>query len=165
MRITTRGRYALRASMALAKLGEKGLPVSINTLSNEENVSAVFLEQIFFKLKKADIVRSVRGPGGGFAFARPLDSISVREIFFAAGEELDVLPCDRSIEDCDRLSGCICHKLITSATGLINKYFSEVSLQMLLVNKEFRPVTKEKRRVKKEKMPCSQSKRVGNKRC
>ena len=160
MRITVKGRYALRAALALAEMSKNGKTISINTLSQAEDISSVFLEQIFFKLKKAKIVRSVRGPGGGFAFARSLDSISVREIFFAAGEELDVLPCDRSLEDCDRISGCICHKLITSATDLINKYFSEVTLKMLLVNKEFRPVTKEKRKVIQDKNEKRKMKKV-----
>ncbi|MDR2370553.1 MAG: Rrf2 family transcriptional regulator, partial [Treponema sp.] len=80
MRITTRGRYALRASIALAKLGKDGNPVSINNLAEEENISSVFLEQIFFKLRKAGIVNSVRGPGGGFRFAHPLDKLTIKDI-------------------------------------------------------------------------------------
>ena len=142
MRITTKGRYALRATLALAEMSKNGENISINSLSEAEDISPVFLEQIFFKLRKAGIVKSVRGPGGGFSFALPLEAISVREIFFAAGEELDVLSCDRKTEDCKRESDCICHKLITSATDLINKYFGEVTLQMLLVNEGFRPKDK-----------------------
>ncbi|MDR2068937.1 MAG: Rrf2 family transcriptional regulator, partial [Spirochaetaceae bacterium] len=95
MRITTRGRYALRASLALARLGKDGSPVSINNLSEEENISSVFLEQIFFKLRKAGIVSSVRGPGGGFCFAQPLDQLTIKKILDAAGEELNLTTCDK----------------------------------------------------------------------
>ena len=137
MRITTKGRYALRAVIALAEMSKDGKMISIKTLSETENISRVFLEQIFFKLRKAGIVKSVRGPGGGFSFTGPLESISVRQVFLAASEELEVLPCDRSSNDCDKISDCRCHKLITSATGLLNKYFNSVNLKMLLSNKEF----------------------------
>jgi Rrf2 family iron-sulfur cluster assembly transcriptional regulator len=139
MRVTTKGRYALRAVLALAEMGKNGEMVSINSLSDAEGISSVFLEQIFFKLKKAGIVKSVRGPGGGFTFARPPETISVREVLYSAGEELDVLPCDRSNEDCEKMSECICHKMLSSATGLVNGYFDGITLKMLLVNKEFKP--------------------------
>ena len=142
MRITTKGRYALRATLALAEMSKNGENISINSLSEAEDISSVFLEQIFFKLKKAGIVKSVRGPGGGFSFARSPESISVREILYSAGEELDVLPCDRHNTDCDRMSECICHKILTSATDLVNNYFNDVTLQMLLLNPEFRPEKK-----------------------
>ena len=133
MRITTKGRYALRAALALANMSKNGEMVSINALSEEENISPVFLEQIFFKLKKAGIVKSVQGPKGGFSFALPPESVSVRDIFYAAGEEMDVLPCDRKFDDCERLSDCICHKVLVSATDMVNSYFSGLTLKMLLL--------------------------------
>ena len=142
MRMTTRGRYALRATLALSQLGKGGGMVSINTLSEAEDISSIFLEQIFFKLKKAGIVKSVRGPGGGFSFARPIDSFSVREILDAAGEELTVLPCDRSESECDRQSECIAHQVIIKVTEQINKYLDSLTLKMILENKEFRPAKK-----------------------
>lgn len=80
MRITTKGRYALRAVLALARVSKEGKPVSIKSISEREDISAEFLEQIFFKLRKADVIRSVRGPGGGFFFARPLDDITLLDI-------------------------------------------------------------------------------------
>jgi Rrf2 family iron-sulfur cluster assembly transcriptional regulator len=120
MRITTRGRYALRASLALAKIGEDGSPVSISSLSEAENISSVFLEQIFFKLRKAGIVSSVRGPGGGFCFARPLDEITAKEVLDGAGEDLTVTPCDKHEEDCNRISGCLSHQVWVKATEILN---------------------------------------------
>jgi Rrf2 family iron-sulfur cluster assembly transcriptional regulator len=139
MRVTTKGRYALRAALALAEMSKNGEMISISNLSDAEGISSVFLEQIFFKLKKAGIVKSVRGPGGGFSFARPPEAISVKEILYSAGEELDVLPCDRQGGDCERISECICHRMLTSTANMVNDYFSGVTLGMLLVNPEFRP--------------------------
>jgi Rrf2 family iron-sulfur cluster assembly transcriptional regulator len=139
LRITTKGRYALRATLALAQLGKNGEMVSINTLSQTEQISSVFLEQIFFKLKKAGIVNSVRGPGGGFSFNRPLDSFTVYDVLEAAGEELTVLPCDRSMTDCDRESDCIAHKMILTVTRVANDYMKSVTLKTLLENDEFKP--------------------------
>ncbi|MDR2103780.1 MAG: Rrf2 family transcriptional regulator [Treponema sp.] len=132
MRITTRGRYALRASLALAKLGQDGAPVSINSLSEQENISSVFLEQIFFKLRKAGIVSSVRGPGGGFCFARPLDKLTIKEILDAAGEELDIVSCDKHIENCNRIGYCLSHKVWIDVTDLVNNFFKSVTLASIL---------------------------------
>jgi len=137
VRMTTKGRYALRATIALAKLSENGKMVSINTLSEEEDISSLFLEQIFFKLRKAGIVKSIRGPGGGFLFNRPLDSINVKEVLDAAGEELIVLPCDRQSAECERTSYCIAHKVIITVTEKVNEYLKSITLQMLLENPEF----------------------------
>jgi Rrf2 family iron-sulfur cluster assembly transcriptional regulator len=132
MRITTKGRYALRATLALARLGKYGLPVSINTLSEQEDISSVFLEQIFFKLRKAGIVASVRGPGGGFCFAQPLDRLTIKQILDAAGEELDLIACDKQKEDCERLGSCLAHSVWTDVTRLINNYFKGETLADLL---------------------------------
>jgi Rrf2 family iron-sulfur cluster assembly transcriptional regulator len=138
VRITTKGRYALRAALALAQLGKNGEMVSVGSLSQAEQISSVFLEQIFFKLKKAGIVRSVRGPGGGFSFDRPLDSFSVHDVLEAAGEELTVLPCDRSLADCDRETDCITHKMLLTVTKVVSDYMKSISIKTLLESDEFR---------------------------
>jgi Rrf2 family iron-sulfur cluster assembly transcriptional regulator len=132
MRITTRGRYALRASLALAKLGKTGAPVSINSLSEREHISSVFLEQIFFKLRKAGIVSSVRGPGGGFYFAQPLEQLTIKKILDAAGEELNLTACDKTAEDCNRIEICLSHAVWVEVTELINNFFSSITLASIL---------------------------------
>ncbi len=85
MRITTKGRYGLRAVINLAR-SNHSRPVSIGSIASEENVSSEFLEQIFFKLKKAGLIRSIRGPGGGFVLNRMPGEISVQDILAAVGE-------------------------------------------------------------------------------
>ena len=142
MRITTRGRYALRAVLALAKLQKNGEPVSINMLSERENISSVFLEQIFFKLRKAGLVSSTRGPGGGFRFAKNLDKLTVKQILDAAGEDLELTFCDKHVEDCERLGECMSHKVWQDVTNLVNKYFSEITLASILEKYGSLPATK-----------------------
>jgi Rrf2 family iron-sulfur cluster assembly transcriptional regulator len=132
MRITTRGRYALRASLALAKLGKDGKPVSINTLAEQENISSVFLEQIFYKLRKAGIVSSIRGPGGGFCFAKPLDKLTVRDVLEAAGEDLNIIFCDKRVENCKWNGECMSHHVWVDVNNLVNKYFANISLASIL---------------------------------
>jgi Rrf2 family iron-sulfur cluster assembly transcriptional regulator len=118
--------------------------VSINSLSEAEGLSPIFLEQIFFKLKKAGIVKSVRGPGGGFNFNRPPESISVREILDAAGEELTVLPCDRSTTDCIRGNDCLAHNVLDAVNSLVNDYLGKLTLKTVLESGEFKAVAKKK---------------------
>ncbi|MCL2602074.1 MAG: Rrf2 family transcriptional regulator [Treponema sp.] len=132
MKITTRGRYALRASLALARLGKSGKPVSIHTLSEQESISSVFLEQIFFRLRKAGIVESTRGPGGGFCFALPLEEITVRQIIDAAGENLDLTSCFKRHEDCKYSGTCSAHDIWDNLSGLINNYFDGITLAAIL---------------------------------
>jgi Rrf2 family iron-sulfur cluster assembly transcriptional regulator len=132
MRITTRGRYALRASLALAKLQKKGEPIPISSLAEEENISTAFLEQIFFKLRKAGIVASVRGPGGGFCFARSLDQVTVKQILDAAGEDLNSIACDKRIETCDRIGDCLSHAVWENVTALVNNYFTGITLASII---------------------------------
>ena len=139
MRITSKGRYALRAALALAEMTKDRELVSISSLAEAEEIPAVFLEQIFFKLKKAELVKSVRGPGGGFAFNRSLDSLTLREIFDAVGEELTMTFCDRQKNKCSRQSDCIAHRVFDSISGRVNDYLDSITLQKVLESKEFRP--------------------------
>jgi Rrf2 family iron-sulfur cluster assembly transcriptional regulator len=132
MRITTRGRYALRAALALARLGKNGKPISITILSEQENISSVFLEQIFFNLRKAGIVTSVRGPGGGFRLARPPDEMTIKEILDAAGEELNLTMCDKKSDRCDRVGYCLSHQVLGGVTELVNNYFKGITLASVL---------------------------------
>lgn len=112
MRITTKGRYALRAVLTLARNSDAGTPVSIKTISEKEGISPEFLEQIFFRLRKAGVINSVRGPGGGFYFARPLAEITLESILESSGEGLGIAPCICGKEpECDRRNDCSAGKI------------------------------------------------------
>ena len=133
MRVTTRGRYALRASLALARLQNQEIPVTISHLAETEQISSVFLEQIFFKLRRAGIVASVRGPGGGFRFARDPANITLLEILKAAGEELNVTDCDKHAKACEGTGArCASHAVWEDLTALLHDYFSTKTLRMVL---------------------------------
>lgn len=118
MRITTKGRYALRAVISLAQNSAEGRPVSIKSISEREEISAEFLEQIFFKLRKADVIRSARGPGGGFYFARPLDEITLMDIIEASGEGMGITPCACGKKGpCDRQKDCAAFHIWNAMDG------------------------------------------------
>ncbi len=128
MRITTRGRYALRATIAMTRLCRDGEPISIRRLSDEEDISSVFLEQIFYKLRKAGLVESVRGPGGGFVFTDDPSNISVKNVLEAAGENLLLTPC---IDEgaCDKASECTAHNVWVEASNTLNSFFANLTLK------------------------------------
>jgi len=131
MRVTTKGRYALRALTTLA-LHEGDRPVPIKTIAEEEDLSPEFLEQIFFRLKKADIIKSVRGPGGGFMLKQNPSEISAKDIFEAVGEGLDLTPCTSAEEDCDRRNDCVVTEIWQDASAYILDYFSRLTLESIL---------------------------------
>jgi Rrf2 family iron-sulfur cluster assembly transcriptional regulator len=116
----------------LEKKKKNGASVPICTLAEKEEISSVFLEQIFFKLRKAGLVSSIRGPGGGFKFNFPTDKITVKQIFDAAGEETELGFCDKSMENCKNLGDCMTHHALSEATKLMNTYLSELTLAAIL---------------------------------
>jgi Rrf2 family iron-sulfur cluster assembly transcriptional regulator len=129
MRITTKGRYALRAVVNMAKASD-GKPVSIKKISGEEEISAEFLEQICFRLKKAGLIRSVRGPGGGFLLNCEPENISMYDIFEAVGEGAEIASCtplcENGQKDCHRKDICFVHptwiKLSQKIAEILNSY-------------------------------------------
>jgi Rrf2 family iron-sulfur cluster assembly transcriptional regulator len=101
-------------------------------LSEQEHISPIFLEQIFFKLRRAGIVASVRGPGGGFFFEKPLEEVTLKSILKASGEEMDTVPCDKRTGNCARISTCLSHKVWTRVNKLVDDYFVNITLARIL---------------------------------
>jgi Rrf2 family iron-sulfur cluster assembly transcriptional regulator len=133
MKITNRSRYALRATLALAQLGKNGEPVPISSLSEHEQISPVFLEQIFFRLRKAGIVASVRGAGGGFYFDKPLDQITLKAIMEAAGEEMATHAChNKQGQSCGRQEACLSHGVWATINNMVNDFFMNITLASIL---------------------------------
>jgi Rrf2 family iron-sulfur cluster assembly transcriptional regulator len=132
MRITTKGRYGLRAVINLAS-ARHSRPISIGSIANEEKVSSEFLEQIFFKLKKAGLIRSVRGPGGGFVLNKKPGEISVQNILEAVGETKGLTPCTlRRKTLCDRREACAAHDVWTGLQKVMEDYLTNVTLKDIL---------------------------------
>ncbi|MDR0598276.1 MAG: Rrf2 family transcriptional regulator [Treponema sp.] len=133
MKATTRSRYVLRASFALAKLEEEGTPVSVNRIAEEENIPSVLLDQLFFMLKKAGIVTSVRGPEGGVCFARPPDALTLKDLLDAAGEDLDFTDSGKpQPEDAPRIGERLSREVWAGLTDLIKGYFGGITLAAVL---------------------------------
>lgn len=136
MRVTTKGRYALRAMANLAASAD-GSPKPIKRIAAEEELSPEFLEQIFFRLKKAGIIESVRGPGGGFMLKKAAADINIREIFEAVDEGLDITPCSNCTmqgggDACDLIETCLVHDIWKEAAAHIISFFEGMTLQKIL---------------------------------
>lgn len=85
MRLTSKGRYAVRAMLDLT-VHSNGNPVRLQEISTRQNISLHYLEQLFRKLRNGQAVKSVRGPGGGYVLARPMDQITVKDVLDCVGE-------------------------------------------------------------------------------
>src|ERR1700677_3211209 len=92
MRLTTKGRFAVTAMIDLALRQEQG-PVTLAAISHRQEISLSYLEQLFGKLRRHEIVESVRGPGGGYNLARKAEDVTVADIIIAVDEPLDATQC------------------------------------------------------------------------
>lgn len=130
MRLTTKGRFAVTAMVDLAMRGDHN-PVTLAGISERQKISLSYLEQLFGKLRRNNIVSSVRGPGGGYRLARPAEQIPISEIILAVDEPLDATSCGGK-GDCLNGSECITHELWQGLTKTIYAYLAEVTLQEMV---------------------------------
>src|SRR5512135_1799580 len=130
MRLTTKGRFAVTAMVDLAMRGGKG-PVTLAGISERQKISLSYLEQLFGKLRRNNVVASVRGPGGGYCLARPANKITVVDIISAVDEPLDVTNCS-SKGDCQDGKPCMTHQLWYGLNVVIYEHLSKINLQQLV---------------------------------
>src|SRR5665647_2357773 len=133
MRLTTKGRFAVTAMVDLAMRGGKA-PVTLAAISERQKISLSYLEQLFGKLRRNNIVESVRGPGGGYYLARPSSKISIAEIVTSVDEPLDATKCGGMGNCQGEQQPCIPHDLLTGLNEKIYGYLEEVSLHQLVEN-------------------------------
>jgi Rrf2 family iron-sulfur cluster assembly transcriptional regulator len=126
MRLTTKGRFAVTAMVDLSMRQTRG-PVTLAAISERQHISLSYLEQLFGKLRRARLVNSVRGPGGGYNLAKPTNSITVAEIISAVDEPIDATQCAGK-ENCNDDRRCITHDLWATLNEKMNDYLSSVSL-------------------------------------
>lgn len=138
MKLTTKGRYAVTALLDLALHARKG-PVSLADISERQEISISYLEQLFAKLRKNGLVKSVRGPGGGYRLSREADAIFVAEVIDAVDESIDVTRCEGR-GDCQNGERCLTHDLWMDLSNQIHKFLSGISLQSLVDRAEIRKV-------------------------
>ena len=139
MRLTTRGRYAVTAMLDLAIHGDKG-PISLADISNRQEISLSYLEQLFAKLRQQELVSSVRGPGGGYRLARCSDDINVAEIIDAVNECIDATNCNGK-GNCHKGDICLTHHLWDDLSRQIHRFLSGISLDSLVHQNEVQLVS------------------------
>ena len=133
MKLTTKGRYAVMAMADLAANGTGG-PISLTEISTRQNISVSYLEQLFLKLKNKKLVKSVRGPSGGYLIEGNPKEIRISNIIFAVDEQVKTLNCNKdSKKSCNGKSvKCITHNLWDELENHINNFFQEKSLDDLV---------------------------------
>lgn len=134
MRLTTKGRFAVTAMLDLAIHSPHGA-VKLNAISERQQISLSYLEQLFSKLRRASLVESIRGPGGGYILAVSADQINIAQIIAAAEDSLDATQCS-SKANCHNGSPCLTHQLWEDLNHTINDYLSGITLQSVLSQRE-----------------------------
>ena len=130
MRLTTKGRFAVTAILDLA-LNESEKPVTLADISERQSISLSYLEQLFSRMRREGIVKSTRGPGGGYHIAKGYDQITVKSIIIAVDEEIDATQCNGK-ENCHEGRRCITHDLWEAINHKILDYLESLTLANLV---------------------------------
>ena len=135
MKLNAKSRYAVMALADIASFNKQN-PVSLRDISLRQNISLVYLEQIFSKLKKNNIVKSIRGANGGYVLTKDPEQIKLSNIFSAVDEKIKTLQCKReSKKGCNgKLTKCITHNLWDDLEMHINDFFDKKNLGDILKN-------------------------------
>lgn len=130
MRLTTKGRYAVTAVLDLALHQDKG-PVSLAAISERQQISLSYLEQLFAKLRRNEIVSSTRGPGGGYMLKNSADDVSVSDIILAVDESCKVVDCGDS-GGCHGDYQCLTHDLWQELSNEIRSFLDGITLSEIM---------------------------------
>jgi len=130
VKITTRGRYAVMALVSLAEVS-RGNPVPIQLIAKQESIPESYLQQLFLRLRKRNLVKSVRGPGGGFILARHPSEITVGEIIRTAEGKQAGIGCRQSGRQCNMINKCRTQGMWDALEGRIEEFLDSMSLEDL----------------------------------
>ncbi len=129
MKLSTKGRYAVMAMVDLASHTTQK-PVALSEIAERQGISLSYLEQLFSRLRREGLVKSVRGPGGGYHLGRETSDITISDIIISVDEPLTAMGCDDGGEDgCTGTGRCVTHKLWRSLTHRIHEWLEEITLQ------------------------------------
>lgn len=131
MRLTTKGRYAVTAMLDLALHAHNG-PTSLSDISQRQEISLSYLEQLFARLRRAGLVNSVRGPGGGYLLSQPAEAISVSKVIDAVNESVDATRC-QGLSDCQQGDTCLTHHLWCELSVQIRHFLDDMTLAQLML--------------------------------
>jgi Rrf2 family iron-sulfur cluster assembly transcriptional regulator len=130
LKLTSKGRYAVTAMLDLAFHTETG-PVTLSAISKRQDISLSYLEQLFTRLRKQQLVRSTRGPGGGYSLNRPTDQLAVAEIVAAVDETVDTTRCSGA-SNCHDGHQCLAHELWDDLSQQIFGFLNSITLRDLM---------------------------------
>jgi len=130
VRLTTKGRYAVTAMLDLAIHHGEG-PITLADIAQRQGISLSYLEQLFSRLRKRNLVSSVRGPGGGYTLGREAASIFVAQVISAVDENVDTTRCGGA-HNCQDNHQCLTHDLWQDLSARIYDYLNQISLQDLM---------------------------------
>jgi Rrf2 family iron-sulfur cluster assembly transcriptional regulator len=153
MRLTTKGRYAVTAMLDLALHDGQG-PVSLADISNRQGLSLSYLEQLFAKLRRRQLVRSTRGPGGGYSLGKAGRDISVAAIIDAVSESTDATAC-RGSSDCQQGETCLTHHLWLDLSAQIYGFLDGISLGELIEREEIRLISERQDAMQHGRVPVA----------
>jgi len=131
MRLTSKGRYAVSAMVDLSNHVNENKPVTLATISERQFISLSYLEQLFRSLRLGGLVKSVRGPGGGYLLARAADEISIANIIQAANESIKTTLCENAVRGCHRGKRCDTHQMWEALGSHIYRFLDAVTLQQV----------------------------------
>lgn len=136
MMLSTRGRYAVMAMVELAVRAD-AMPITLATLSESQEIPLAYLEQIFAKLRKAGLVQSVRGPGGGYHLARPVTEIRIADIVLASEETIQMTRCNLEEKTgcTSKKTRCMTHDLWDGLSGQIYHYLNSLTLDDVIARR------------------------------
>jgi Rrf2 family iron-sulfur cluster assembly transcriptional regulator len=128
MKLSTKGRYAVMAMVDIGQNGE-GRTVSLAEISERQEISQEYLEQLFVKLRRAGLVQSARGPGGGYRLARDADDIVIYDVIAAVDEPMKMTRCEGdAVDGCVKSERCCTHDLWSSIGRQVNTFLANVTL-------------------------------------
>ncbi|MRX26725.1 Rrf2 family transcriptional regulator [Kangiella sp. HZ709] len=130
MKLSTKGRYAVTAMLDLALHSGSG-PISLSEISGRQDISLSYLEQLFSKLRKANLVDSIRGPGGGYELQRPSNRITIVDVVLAVDEPIDATRC-KGKGGCQDGEHCLSHQLWAELSDQIYQFLSGISLEQVV---------------------------------
>ena len=139
MRLTTKGRYAVTAMLDLA-LHAKEKPITLADISQRQGISLSYLEQLFSRMRKQELVASARGPGGGYRLSRDANDINIAQVIEAVDEKVSVTRCDGR-GDCQNGGPCLTHKLWCSLSDQIYDFLNGISLGDLVEQQHVKDVS------------------------
>ncbi|WP_416139559.1 Fe-S cluster assembly transcriptional regulator IscR [Halomonas sp. HK25] len=143
MRLTTKGRYAVTAMLDLAMHAQSG-PICLADISKRQEISLSYLEQLFARLRRAELVASVRGPGGGYLLAQAPDTISVARVIDAVDESVDATRCG-GLSDCQQGDTCLTHHLWCELSEQIHGFLEGITLGQLAARQQVQQIANRQR--------------------